>query len=67
MFSKTRRNKILLTTIMGETKKVINIKKRKLKLELSKEKPDRNITRRLEESINRHKKWDKQRKRRRKN
>jgi len=52
---------------MGETKKVIEIKKRKLRLELSKEKPDRNITRRLEESINRHKKWEKQRKKRRVN
>ena len=51
---------------MAETKRVIDIKKRKLKEELSKEKPDRKIVERLEESINRHKKWEKQRKKRKK-
>jgi len=48
---------------MAETKKVIEIKKRKLKKELSKENPNKQIVKRLKESINRHKKWEKQKKR----
>ena len=47
---------------MAETKKVIEIKGRKLKEELSKSKPDRQIIRRLEESIRRHKKWERENK-----
>jgi len=54
---------------MAETKKVIEIKKRKLKEELSRENPREEIVRRLKNSINRHRKWErknKQRKQRRK-
>ena len=40
---------------MAETKRVIDIKKKKLARELSKNNPDKNIVRRLRESINRHK------------
>jgi len=40
---------------MGENKRVIDLKKEKLKKELQKEKPDRNVVKRLKESINRHK------------
>jgi len=39
---------------MGEAE-IINLKKRKLKEELSKENPDKKVIKRLEESIERHK------------
>lgn len=44
---------------MGENKQAIEIKKEHLKKELSKQKPNYLVIKRLKESINRHKKLDK--------
>ena len=50
---------------MAETKKVIEIKKRKLREEFSKPNPNQKVIRRLEDSINRHKTWERQHKQKR--
>ena len=50
---------------MAETKKVIEIKKRKLKEEFPKPKPNKQLIKRLKDSINRHTTWEKQHKQKR--
>ena len=44
---------------MGENKYTVEIKKEKLKYEMSKDKPNYKIIKRLKDSIKRHKKYDK--------
>lgn len=46
---------------MGESKLVIDIKKRRLKEELAKENPKKEVIKKLQEDIKRHIQWEKKR------
>jgi hypothetical protein len=52
---------------MGESRLVIDLKKKRLAEELTKNNPDNNIVSKLKKDIQRHKKWEIRRNRARRN